>query len=94
MAKLNGGGKLTASGVDISNLKSGKPYLFSLEKSGKNFTWKINEKEVHRMENSEINYPLHIHASSIVVHEVPGHFLPAEFEIDWIKCYRKKTVIK
>ena len=82
--------KVKVKGISISNLKKGKSYIFTIEKSGKSFTWKINETEVLKLENTEINYPLHINVSSIVVYEIPGSRLPVKFEMDWVKCYKKK----
>lgn len=90
ISKVNEAGKMDREGMDISNLKKGKPYIFTFEKSGKTFIWKINESEVFRVENSEINYKLHLNASSIVVFDLPGSKLPVDFEINWVKCYRKK----
>jgi len=83
-------GKASVNGIDISNLKKGKWYIFTIEKQGNNFAWKINESEILKLHSTEMNTKLHINASSIVVNDVPGSHLPAGFEIDWVKCYRKK----
>lgn len=83
-------GKANVNGIDISNLKRGNWYIFTVEKQGSNFIWKINESEIISIQSSEMNQKLHINASSIVVNDVPGSQLPAGFEIDWVKCYRKK----
>jgi len=90
ISTLNESGKVNSTGLDISNLKKGKSYIFAIEKSGSLLTWKINETEVLSIHDSTLNFPLHINASSIVVYDVPGSKLPINFEIDWIKCYRKK----
>ncbi|MCD6354099.1 MAG: hypothetical protein J7L95_00975, partial [Prolixibacteraceae bacterium] len=90
ISTVNKAGKMQVNGLDISNLKKGTSYIFSIQKKGTSFTWKINETEVLRIENSEVNVPLHLNASSIVVFEVPGSKLPVWFQIDRIKCYRKK----
>ena len=89
-AGIDGGGKIKWEGLDISNLKKGKSYIFALEKAGTKFTWKINETEVLTMNKQDLNTSLHLNASSLVVFDVPGSGLPAQFEIDWVKCYRKK----
>lgn len=88
-ASLNGNGKYEWEGIDISNLKKGQSYIFTLEKSGTTFTWKINDAEVLKMNKQELNTPLHLNASSLVVYDVPGAVLPAQFDIEWVKCYRK-----
>ncbi len=86
---LTSDGKANVNGLDISNLKKGKWYIFSVEKSGGNFTWKINETEIFTLQNSELKEKLHLNASSIVIQDVPTQNLPAGFEIDWVKCYGK-----
>lgn len=84
------GGKADVTGMDISNLNTGKWYIFSIVKQGSNFTWKINESEIVTLQNQEMNRKLHLNASSIVVSDVPASQLPSAFEIEWIKCYHKK----
>lgn len=90
IASINDAGKLKMNGLDISNLKKGKWYIFTLEKSNGSFIWKINEKEVFRTEQRHIDFPLHINMQSIVVNQIPGSKLPVRFQVDWIRCYRKK----
>lgn len=87
---LGKNGKANSVGLDISNLKPGKWYIFSVEKSGQSIVWKINETEVYSAQDASLNFPLHINASSIVVNEIENSKLPVSFEIDWVKCYRKK----
>ncbi|MDD4031544.1 MAG: hypothetical protein PHE07_08975 [Bacteroidales bacterium] len=83
------GGKLQMEGLDISNLKKGKWYIFTLKKEGRLLIWKINETEVMRLDKPGIDFPLHIDILSIVVEEIPGSKLPVRFETEWVKCYRK-----
>ena len=90
ISTLSANGKIQTEGMDISNLKKGKFFIFSVERTGKTFTWKINETEVLKLENPEPENSLHINASTMVVYDVPGSKLPVKFEIDWIKCYRRK----
>lgn len=90
VSTLNGSGKVENKGLDISNLKSGQSYIFTIEKAGSAITWKINEAEVLSVQDSSMNFPLHINANSLVVDEVSGSKLPQNFEIAWVKCYRKK----
>ncbi len=87
---LDTNGKAKWEGLDISNLKSGQSYIFTLEKSGASFTWKINETEVLTLNKADMNISLHLNASSLVVYDVPDSNLSVRFEIGWIKCYRKK----
>jgi hypothetical protein len=83
-------GKANVTGMDISNLKKGKWYIFTVLKQGNNLTWKINESEILTLQSTELNSKLHVNASSIVVNDVPASSLPANFEIDWVKCYNKR----
>ena len=87
---VNGNGKAKWEGLNISNLKKGLSYIFTIEKTGNTFTWKINDTEVLKIENPEMNTSLHLNASSLVVYDVSGSNLPARFEIDWVKCFSKK----
>ncbi|WP_346863746.1 hypothetical protein [uncultured Draconibacterium sp.] len=89
ISRLDGKGKIENSGLDISNLKKGS-YIVSLEKSGASFTWKLNETEIWQQNNSELNKPLQLNASSLVIEELSGSQTPVNFQIDWVKCYRKK----
>lgn len=82
-------GKANVNGMDISNLKRGW-HIFTVVKQGNNFTWKINEAEIITLQSSEMNQKLHLNASSIVVNDVPTSQLTA-FEVEWVKCYRKRS---
>ena len=83
-------GKVSFNGTSISNLKKNTYYIFGLEKEGNRYTWKLNGRNLHEMPLSGTDIPMHLNLASIVVSEVPGSKLPANFEIGWIKCYRKK----
>ncbi len=89
ISRLNGGGKIETSGLDISNLKKGD-YIFSLEKQGASFSWKINDTEVCQQSCNELNTPLNINVSSLVTEKIQGSQLPVNFEINWVKYYRKR----
>ena len=86
---LNGKGKVESTGLEIGNLKKGS-YIFTLEKKGSSFTWKINETEVLKEENRAFDQAMHLEASSLVIDDVPGSQLPASFEVEWVKCYARK----
>lgn len=87
VSTVNSKGKIENSGLDIANLRKGE-YIFTLEKSGATFTWKINDTEVWQQNDSSLNKPLQINASSLVIDKISG--APSNFEIEWVKCYRKK----
>jgi hypothetical protein len=82
--------KANVDGLDIANLKTGQWYIFSIEKLGSNIAWKINETEVFASQYQGVKGKLHVSASSLVVEEIPASQLPVPFEIEWVKCWRKK----
>lgn len=90
ISTLNSSGKAEVNGTDISNLKKDKWYIFAVEKQGNNFTWKINDTEIYAADTSVMDSKLHLNASGLVIDEIPAAQLPASFEIEWVKCYRKK----
>ncbi len=90
---VNGTGKADVHGLDISNLKKDKWYIFTIVKDGQNYTWKINDKEVLTINSPALKEKLHVNASSIVVKDVPGQSLPVGFDIQWVRCYQKNSVI-
>ena len=90
VAHTSDSGKLEMEGLDISNLKKDKWYIFTLEKTGSNFTWRINDTEVLNLQNNKISFPLHISLLSMVVGEPDGSNLPYNLRVDWVKCYRRK----
>ncbi len=83
-------GKLVMEGLDISNLKKGKWYIFTLHKEGSSLIWKINDTEVLKLEKPELDFMYHINLFSIVVDDIPRSLLPVRFQVDWVRCYRKK----
>lgn len=90
VATTSESGKMEMEGLDISNLKKDKWYIFTLEKTGGNLKWKINDTEVIDMHNTKINFPLHMNLLSMVIDQVPGSKLPVTFHVDWVRCYHRK----
>lgn len=86
-------GKMKVEGLDISNLRKNRWYIFTLQKSGPEFIWKINEKEVLRLKEPKLNFALHLYLLSIVIFKIPGSKLPVRFETDWVRCYRSKSAL-
>lgn len=87
---FNGYQKPLFSGVDLKNLKKGRFYIFRVEWEGHHFVWKINDQVVHEEVVSKLNDPMHLNLTSLVVKQVPVSKLPVTFEMDWVRCYRKK----
>ncbi len=78
-------------GVDLSNLKKGKFYIFGVEWTNNQLTWKINGQVIFKTEVHHLSDPVHLNLTSLVVNEINVSKLPVSFETDWIRCYRKKS---
>ncbi len=91
VARTGNDGKQDLEGLDISNLNKNKWYIFTLEKANGSFTWKINDTEVHKMEQNSINFPLHMDLMTLVLEQISGSKLPVEFQTEWVRCYKKKN---
>ena len=90
ISTLSANGKIELDGLDISNLKKGSWYIFTIEKAGGEITWKINDTEIYKANTSLFAKELQLTANSLVINEISGSQLPASFEIAWVKCYKKK----
>lgn len=86
----DGEGKPKFDGVEINNLKKNLSYIFGLEWDGSKLIWRINGAVVHETYRAAIEGTAHLNLTSLVVQEIPGSHLPVNFEVDWIKCYRKR----
>jgi hypothetical protein len=78
------------SGIDLKNLKKGKFHIFRLEWDGTLLTWKINDASVFSSSVGGLNQTVHLNLASLVIKEIEPSKLPVAFEVDWIRCYRKK----
>lgn len=87
---MDGMGKSTFSGIDLKHLKTNKFYIFGLEWDGSRLVWKINDVVVHEAHVKGIEGPAHLNLTRFVISEISGSHLPVDFEIDWVKCYRKR----
>lgn len=87
---MDGMGKPVFSGIDLKHLKTNKFYIFGLEWDGSRLVWKINDVVVHETHVNGIEGPAHLNLTRFVISEISGSHLPVDFEIDWIKCYRKR----
>jgi hypothetical protein len=84
------GGHKTFEGIDLKHLKPGKFYLFRVEWESGKVVWKINDVVVHETRFNGINGAVHLNLASLVIEEVASSKLPVAFEVDWIRCYRKR----
>jgi hypothetical protein len=87
---MNGKAKPDFSGIELNHLKTNKFYIFSLEWDRSQLIWKINNAVVHQMSFPGLDGPAHLNFTSLVIDEISPSKLPVSFEIDWVKCFRKR----
>lgn len=87
LTKTNG--DIHADCESISGLKTGEFYIFRLEWTSNALLWKINGREMLKIDLHIPSHSLHLNAASIVVNE-PNGSLPHRFEIDWVKFYQHR----
>ncbi len=84
-------GKALISGPNIDNLKKGYFYLFRIEKNQQQLIWSINDCVIYTMPASGFQFATFLNLSTIVVNEVRSS-MPVSFDVEWVKCYAKKSV--
>jgi len=83
----NGGTKKL---IQIKGLNFNNFHIFRLEIFGNLVVWKINNQEVHREQLNKNGSELFINFIGSLHHPINGTSLPHHFEIDWVRCLRKK----
>jgi beta-glucanase (GH16 family) len=63
-------------------------YVFSLEWTKEKMTWKVNGVPAFSTTTGIPNIPMYINISSAIYQDVNGSVLPAELEVDWVRCYK------
>jgi predicted DNA-binding WGR domain protein len=76
--------------VQIKGLNFNNFHIFRLEISGNLVIWKINNHEVHREQLARNTGELFINFVGSLHHPVNGTSLPHHFEIEWVRCLKKK----
>lgn len=61
--------------------------VFSLEWSRERLTWKINGVPICSTTRGVPQVPMYINISSSLYQDVNGSVLPADVEVDWVRCY-------
>ncbi len=73
----------------MSRSKYGKDYqIFSLEWTADKLTWKLNGVTVYKTNQGIPQLPMYVNIGSSLYQDVNGTVLPAEVEVDWIRCYQ------
>ncbi len=76
--------------VQIKGLNFSDYHIFRLEVFGNSLVWKINNFEVHREQYSGKREEMFLNFIGSI-HKPHNTPLPHHFEIDWVRCYRKKS---
>ncbi|MDR3134432.1 MAG: family 16 glycosylhydrolase [Prevotellaceae bacterium] len=79
----------TSSESKRLTLRSGKCYIFQLERTDRTLTWHINGKKIFECANP-IKQPLYIAFTAGVLGNTHDQKLPVAFEIDYVKLSVKK----
>lgn len=77
--------------VQIKGLNYNNFHIFRLEVSGNLLVWKINNHEVHREQLTRNIGELFINFIGSLHQPLNGTSLPHHFEIDWVRCLKKKS---
>ena len=76
--------------LKLNGLNDGKYHIYRLELFGNQLVWRINGKQVFSASIS-LQEPLFFHLLTSLHGEVNENLLPHRFEIDWIRCFSKKS---
>jgi beta-glucanase (GH16 family) len=63
-------------------------YIFSLEWSREKLVWKVNGIPAYSTTSGVPQIPMYLNINSAVYQDVNGTVLPAELEVDWVRCYQ------
>jgi len=77
--------------IQIKGLNYNNFHIFRLEIFGNLVVWKINNYEVHREQISKNMGEMFINFIGSLHQPVNGESLPHHFEIDWVRCLKKKS---
>ena len=84
----NAKGGIAKKSASMSRDKYGYDYyIFSLEWSKNKLIWKLNGVPAWSTTLGVPQVPMYININSSVYQDVNGSVLPAELEVDWVRCY-------
>ncbi|MBN2482020.1 MAG: glycoside hydrolase family 16 protein [Bacteroidales bacterium] len=85
-----GKGKVSKNETRVSLSRYGSDFfIFSLEWNENQLTWKINGITVNTVREGIPKVPMFINISSSLYTDVKNSILPAQMEVDWIRCYKQ-----
>ena len=63
-------------------------YVFSLEWTHDKLTWKVNGVPAYSSTSGVPQVPMYLNINSSIYQDVNGSVLPAELEVDWVRCFK------
>lgn len=66
-------------------------YIFSLEWTSDRLRWKINGVEIANTTHGVPDEPMYLLLSAGLETDVKSELLPADFEIDWVRCFKQSV---
>ncbi len=76
--------------VQIKGLRFNDFHIYRLEVFGDSLVWKINNHEVHREQFNQNSGELFLNFVCSIHKPLNEKFLPHHFEIDWVRCLKRK----
>jgi beta-glucanase (GH16 family) len=67
-------------------------FIFSLEWSKNKMIWKVNGIPAYSTTTGIPHIPMYVNVNSAIYQDMNGTVLPAELEVDWVRCYQKVSV--
>jgi hypothetical protein len=83
-------GGIDKKAASMSRNKYGYDYcIFSLEWTKDKLIWKVNGVPAYSTTSGVPHVPMYININSAIYQDVNGSVLPAELEVDWVRCYQQ-----
>ena len=84
-------GGIDKKAASMSRDKYGYDYfIFSLEWTKDKLIWKVNGVPAYSTTSGVPHVPMYININSAIYQDVNGSVLPAELEVDWVRCYQQE----
>lgn len=81
---------ITESTKKVNGTKfSNNYFIYSFDWSENEMVWRINGKEIYRQTHNVPQEPMYLSFSSTLPESPDEKQLPAEMEVDWVKCYQR-----
>lgn len=88
-----GQSKVSKNEKKISLNKYGSDYfVYSLEWTENQLVWKVNGITVKSVNEGVPKLPMYINISSSLYTDVKNSVLPAQLEVDWVRCYKQVKI--